>query len=160
MGRHIYTFENICKEDKSVLLKDETTKIFLNAKGTMDDIRPELKAFLDDVAGKKPADPFVDELEAAVKNARKNREWRHEYMTLLMRDQENIEKGMEIGTARGIIETGIDFGLSEEELLKIYYGTAILSSVFKVGEWLCLFFRMFTQFAFRIFQDTLWRIQL
>ena len=117
MGRHIYTFENICKEDKSVLLNDGTTKIFLNAKGTMDDVSPELKAFLDYVAGKKPADPFVDELEEAVKNARKNREWRHEYMTLLMRDQENIEKGMEIGTAKGIIETGIDFELSEGELL-------------------------------------------
>ena len=52
---------------------------------------PELKAFLDYVAGKKPADPFVDELEEAVENARKNREWRHEYMTLLMRDQENWE---------------------------------------------------------------------
>lgn len=52
---------------------------------------PELKAFLDYVAGKKSADPFVDELEAAVKNARKNREWRHEYMTLLMRDRENRE---------------------------------------------------------------------
>ena len=122
MGRHIYTFENICKEDKSVSLKDGTTKRFLNAKGTMDDVSPELKAFLDYVAGKKPADPFVDELEEAVKNARKNREWRHEYMTLLMRDQENIEmgmeKGMEIGKAEGIIETGLDFGLSEGELLK------------------------------------------
>ena len=117
MGRHIYTFETICKEDKNVSLQDGTTKIFLNAKGTMDDVSPELKAFLDYVAGKKPADPFVDELEEAVKNARKNREWRHEYMTLLMRDQENIEKGMEIGTAKGIIETGIDFGLSEGELL-------------------------------------------
>lgn len=122
MGRHIYTFENICKEDKSVLLNDGTTKIFLNAKGTMDDISPELKAFLDYVAGKKPADPFVDELEEAVKNARKNREWRHEYMTLLMRDQENKEigreEGREEGKAEGIIETGIDFGLSEGELLK------------------------------------------
>lgn len=42
-------------------------------------------------------------------------------MTLLMRDQENVEKGMEkgieIGTARGMIETGLDFGLSEAELL-------------------------------------------
>lgn len=46
-------------------------------------------------------------------------------MTLLMRDQENIEKGMEkgmeigieIGMARGIVETGLDFGLSEDELL-------------------------------------------
>ena len=63
----------------------------------MNDVSPELKAFLDYVAGEKPADPFVDELEEAVENARKNREWRHEYMTLLMRDQENREIGEKYG---------------------------------------------------------------
>ena len=63
----------------------------------MNDVSPELKAFLDYVAGKKPADPFVDELEEAVENARKNREWRHGYMTLLMRDQENWEIGEKYG---------------------------------------------------------------
>lgn len=31
--RHIYTFENTCKEDSSILLEDRETKIFLNAKG-------------------------------------------------------------------------------------------------------------------------------
>ena len=117
MGRHIYTFENICREDTDIFLEDGTTKIFLNAKGTMDDVSPELKAFLDYVAGKKPADPFVDELEEAVKNARKNREWRREYMTLEMRDRVNREHAKAEGKAEGIIETGLDFGLSEEELL-------------------------------------------
>ena len=63
----------------------------------MDDVSPGLKAFLDYVAGKKPADPFVDELEEAVEKAKKNREWRHEYMTLLMRDQENREIGEKYG---------------------------------------------------------------
>lgn len=111
MGRHIYTFENTCKEDKTILLGDETTKIFLNAKGTMDDVSPELKAFLDYVAGKKPADPFVGELEEAVKNARKNREWRHEYMTLLMREQEKYENGKEEGIEIGKAE-GIEIGIS------------------------------------------------
>lgn len=51
-GRHIYTFENICKEDTSILLNDDAIKIFLNAKGTLDDVSEELKAFLDYVAGK------------------------------------------------------------------------------------------------------------
>ena len=83
----------------------------------MDDVSPGLKAFLDYVAGKKPADPFVDELEEAVKNARKNREWRREYMTLEMRDSVNREHAKAEGKAAGIIETGLDFGLSEEELL-------------------------------------------
>ncbi len=92
-GRHIYTFENICKEDNSISMGDETVKIFLNADGTMDDVSSELKAFLDYVAGQKPRDSFVEKLEEAVREAKKNREWRHEYMTLLMRDQENVEKG-------------------------------------------------------------------
>jgi len=96
-GRHIYTFENICKEDKSISMGDETVKIFLNTDGMMDDVSEELKAFLDYVAGKKPKDSYIEKLEEAVKEAKKNREWRHEYMTLLMRDQENVEKGREYG---------------------------------------------------------------
>ena len=91
-GRHMYTFENICKEDHNITLGDETTKIFLNADSSMDDVGKELRAFLDYVAGKNSEDDYVKRLEAAVKEAKKNREWRHEYMTLLMRDQENIEK--------------------------------------------------------------------
>ena len=76
---------------------DEAVKIFLNADGTMDDVSKELKAFLDYVAGQKPEDSYVEKLEEAVQEAKKNREWRHEYMTLLMRDQENVEKGKEYG---------------------------------------------------------------
>ena len=91
----IYTFANICKEDGSISMGDEAVKIFLNAKGTLDDVSDELKAFLDYVAGKKPKDAYVERLEEAVKEAKKNREWRHEYMTLLMRDQENVKIGEE-----------------------------------------------------------------
>ncbi len=45
----------------------------------------------------------MEKLEEAVREARKNREWRHEYMTLLMRDQENVEKGREQGREQGIL---------------------------------------------------------
>ncbi len=125
-GRHIYTFENRCKEDESILLGDETAKIFLNAAGTMNDVSRELKAFLDYVAGKKSEDSYVNELEEALKEAKKNREWRHEYMTLLMRDQENIEKGIEKGIQRGLQKGKIygaismcrDLGLSDGEIIK------------------------------------------
>ena len=96
-GRHLYTFKNICIEDKMILLGDDTTKIFLNTEGKMADVNQKLTAFLDYVAGKKSDDSFVQKLENAIKIAKQNREWRHEYMTLLMRDQENIEKGIERG---------------------------------------------------------------
>ncbi len=91
----------------------------------MDDVSGELKAFLDYLAGRKSEDSFVMRLEKAVKEAKKNREWRHEYMTLLMRDQENIEKGIEQGKIWGSISTYRDFGLSDgeisEKLQKKYY---------------------------------------
>lgn len=117
-GRHIYTFENTCKEDASICLKDGTTKIFLNSKGEMDDISRELKAFLDYTGGKKPNDAFVKKLEEAVEKAKRNREWRHEYMTLLMRDQENLEKGMEKGKIYGAIAAYRELGLSEDTIIK------------------------------------------
>ena len=103
-GRHIYTFENICKEDTNIALGDGAVKIFLNADSEMDDVSGELAAFLDYVAGKKTDDSFVKKLDDAVKMAKKNREWRHEYMTLLMRDQENVERGMEKGIAKGTLQ--------------------------------------------------------
>ena len=105
-GRHIYTFENICLEDPGIILGDESIKIFLNANGTMDDVSQELKIFLDFINGKKTDDPFIKELEKALEAAKKNRKWRHEYMTLLMRDRENLEKGMEQGMEKGM-EQGI-----------------------------------------------------
>ena len=103
-GRHIYTVENTCKEDQNIGLEDGAVKIFLNADSKMDDVSRELAAFLDYVAGKETDDLFVEKLKDAVKRAKKNREWRHEYMTLLMRDQENIEKGIEKGIERGTLQ--------------------------------------------------------
>lgn len=70
---------------------------------SLDDVSRELKTFLDYVAGKHPEDSFVEKLEDTVKDARKNREWRREYMTLLMRDQENIERDREQGLKTGIL---------------------------------------------------------
>jgi len=119
-GRHIYTFENVCKEDLTLSLEDGTTKIFLNADGKMDDVSEELKAFLDYVAGVKSEDTFVQKLDEAVKEAKKDREWRHEYMTLLMRDQENIEKGRAEGRKEGIesmVVTLKELGISEDIIL-------------------------------------------
>lgn len=115
-GRHIYTFENLCKEDSSISMEDETTKIFLNADSKMDDISKELKAFLDYVGGKITDDTFVQELDEAVKQAKQNREWRHEYMTLLMRDQVNVEKGIEQGENKlsKLIATLMENGRSQD----------------------------------------------
>ena len=103
-GRHMYTFDKRCKEDPQLTMGDGATHIFLNTKGTMEDVSASLRAFLDYVDGRLSDDSFVQELKEAVDEAKKNREWRHEYMTLMLRDQENIEKGIELGRAEGRAE--------------------------------------------------------
>ena len=126
-GRHLYTFDGSCAQDGEIKMADGATRMFLNARGTMDDVGSSLKAFLNYVRGIITEDPFVQELEEAVSEARKNREWRHEYMTLLMRDQENLERGREEGREEGRLkerEEGIrkmisalgSFGISREEI--------------------------------------------
>ncbi len=117
-GRHIYTFENYCKEDKTLPLGDETSKIFLNADSEMNDVSEELRAFLDYVAGKGSRDTFVQKLQEAVDEAKKNREWRREYMTLLMRDQENMEQGMKKERKR-IITKMIRQGFSNSQIIEL-----------------------------------------
>lgn len=101
-SRHRYTFENMCLEEQGLHMGDETTKIFLNAKGTMDDVSPELKAFLDYVAGKKNNDDFVKQVDDEVKKIRENKAWRRDYMTLLMRDKEKFEEGLKQGLEQGL----------------------------------------------------------
>lgn len=96
-GRHMYTFTNRCKQNHNLEMGDGTTKIVLNAVGTMDDVSGRLKAFLDYVAGKIVDDEYVRKLDEAVRKARANKEWRREYMTLMMRDLENQEIGVEKG---------------------------------------------------------------
>lgn len=116
-GRYMYTFENICREDCEIMLNDGAKKIFLNADGKSGTVGRELKAFLDYVAGKPSEDTFVKKLQYAVEKAKRNRKWRHEYMTLLMRDRENQKIGKEIGKIFGAISMGKDLGLSEEEII-------------------------------------------
>ena len=102
-GRHIYTFENICKEDNSLSMGDEATKIFLNSDSDMDDVGKELRAFLDYVKGIKVMDDdFIDRLEEAVKRAKANKKWRRDYMTMEMLERVKYEEGREEGLDEGI----------------------------------------------------------
>lgn len=125
VGRYVYTFENICREDLEIQLNDGAVKVFLNAQGMKGDIGVNLKGFLDLVAGKETDNSFARKLEGAVQEAKRNREWRHEYMTLAMRDQENIERGMEQGIKQGIqrgiqsmVETLRELSVPEELILQ------------------------------------------
>ena len=100
-GRHMYTFKNRCDEDHSLLLGDETTKLFLNTKGTMGDVDEEMLEFLkyieestDEVASASKSE-LVKEINEKVKHLKEDKSMEVEYMTLLERDREKFEEGRE-----------------------------------------------------------------
>ena len=96
-GRYIYTFRKKCIEVPDLELGDETTVIVLNTKGIVVDVDDELRRLLDYIGGKAPSDDLTRQMDDEVQKVRNNEDWRREYMTLLMRDNENLERGKEIG---------------------------------------------------------------
>ena len=99
-GFYKYTFRNTCQEDKNLLLDDGISKVVLNAGGRIGDISPELKDFLQLVAGDTEPRPyskgsFADRVQRQVHIARRNAKWRKEYMDWEMTLRNEREKGRE-----------------------------------------------------------------
>ena len=86
---------------------DETTKIFLNTKGTVPDVDEDMQEFLSyventtDAFAKQALSPLIQEIHRRVKEVKESKEMEVEYMTLLQRDRENIELGREEGREEG-----------------------------------------------------------
>lgn len=102
-GRHIYSFQNYCTEDKEITLGDGAYIVYLNTKGRLNDVSPELKRFLDFVGKNEVSeeDSFIKALDQKVKEAKENTEWRREFMTLLTIEDEKFAEGRHIGQAEG-----------------------------------------------------------
>lgn len=102
-----YSFRNICLEDGKLELNDGTTKIVLNAIGTQGNVSEELKSFLKLVAGAPVSaeNSFANRIQEQVLIARKNSEWRRQYMEWKMTLLNEREKGREEGVLSEQIDT-------------------------------------------------------
>ena len=102
--------EYLCDQDPSLTFGDETVKIILNTKGTMDDVSPEMKRLLEYIDGQTASDEFTRQMDDAVQSARRNEKWRLDYMTLQQEYREKYNEGLEAGIERGI-EQGMERGI-------------------------------------------------
>ena len=107
----VYRFENICVQNKDILLQDEAIKVFINADGDLTGLPEDLAAFLRYLKGVLVENELVQMIDSEVEKARKHEEWEVEYMTLYLRDMENRDEGIEIGLKQGL-EQGLEQGLS------------------------------------------------
>ncbi len=113
-GRSFYTFRETCQEEPHFLMGDDTTKIFLNSKGSREGINRDLAAFLDYIEGKTPQGKFAESIAEAVETAKENKEMKAEYMTFYMELRRREEKGRVEGREEGRAE-GRAEGLAEGE---------------------------------------------
>ncbi|MGP1575563.1 Rpn family recombination-promoting nuclease/putative transposase, partial [Selenomonas sp.] len=86
--RYIYTFENLCAENKELKLRDGTKKIFLNTKGRFGDIDSTIKAFLQYVDGVVTDNALVQEIEKEIQKVKLEEGERVNYMTFAMKMME------------------------------------------------------------------------
>ena len=107
-GRHRYTFRNLCVEDNSIELKDETDKVFLNTSGILNDVDEEMIEFLqyveqstDEVAKNAKSD-LVKAINQKVNHVKHDKAMEVQYMTLLERDRLNFVEGKEEGRTEAI----------------------------------------------------------
>lgn len=116
-GRHLYTFENLCNQNPSLRLGDETSKVFLTTCGTLDDVDQEMLEFLayiknstDKVASESKSQ-LVHKINEKVKSIKEDKRTEVEYMTLLERDERNREEGRNEerrSVAKNLLQRGLD----------------------------------------------------
>ena len=96
-GLPLYTFRTLCGD---LELDDGRYTVFVNAE-CVSSGNEQLDEFLAYLRDGIPTGAFTEQLEDAASVGRRNKEWRRIYMTLLMRDQENLQKGREEGREEG-----------------------------------------------------------
>ena len=99
--RHMYTFRNVCLEDRSIVMPDDATKIFLSTKGTLDDVAPDIRSLLEYVDGIHSEDDFVLEIDREINRLKAEESERVSYMTYAMKIQEEREEGRREGRREG-----------------------------------------------------------
>lgn len=101
-NKSMYEFENICINKPELKLNGGTHKIFLNTKGDRSGISKELKLLLDYFDGKEPESKLAKKIAQKVFEAKRNDQWRREYMSYQMELNQQYRNGKEEGRKEGI----------------------------------------------------------
>ena len=104
-GLPVYTFYTICEQDKEIQLQDGITKIILNSTASDKEESIELRAVLDYMNGKvTTSDPYIQDLEHAVADAKQNEKWRKDYMRFSPVEMDARIEGREEGLEEGLVK--------------------------------------------------------
>jgi len=99
--RVVYRFENRCVDAPELPFGDETVKVIVNTRGTIGTVNADLLEVIRYLDTGTVSGAFSRELEDAVNHVKSSEERRHEYMIMMIREQELIDQGREQGIAEG-----------------------------------------------------------
>ena len=118
-NRAVYTFENICIEDKRLPLQDGTKKIILNANSFRTADNKELQGFLQYVKTGKVTTAYTGRIEQMIQTVKRNEQLRKEYHILPAVLMDAFDEGEARGSRQAKFETAknlLQFGLSREKI--------------------------------------------
>ena len=128
-NRSIYTFENICLEDKNISLQDGTKKIIINAEAFNNTEDKELKEFLEYLKTGEATNEFTREIETMIQEIKQNEQARQEYRLMSTFEMDARYKGIyenKRDTAKILKQLGDSLqkimqvtGLTESEIEKL-----------------------------------------
>ena len=93
-NKPIYTFENICIEDKNISLQDGTKKIIINAEAFKDTEDKNLKEFLKYLKTGKAKSEFTRRIEEMIQTVKQNEQARQEYRLMSTFEMDARYKGI------------------------------------------------------------------
>ena len=107
--RHYYSYSTRCDQNTEKVLDDRRKTIFLNTRGTKDDVSSDLRDFLNYFNVEMSDNKLVRDLDAEVRAKRLDKGLKEDYMTVMMRENEKYRQGREEGREEGK-EEGIAVG--------------------------------------------------
>ena len=75
----VYTFKNICKENKEITLQDETSKIFFNATAYKKETDIAIRKFMSYLLNKEATDDFTRKIDNLVNTIKNSKQFRTGY---------------------------------------------------------------------------------
>ena len=97
-NRPVYTFKNLCIEDKNISLQDGTKKVIINADAFNNTRNKALKGFLEYLKTGKTKSEFTRRIEEVIQTIKENEQARQEYRLMSTFEMDARYKGFTEGT--------------------------------------------------------------
>ena len=107
-NKPIYTFENICLEDRHTPLRDGTKKVIMNAQAFSKAADKELKGFLEYVKTGTVNTEYTGRIETMIQTVKNNEQARQEYRFMSGFEMDAREKGRSEGFSEGTRQKALE----------------------------------------------------